>query len=81
MQEVTLVLEDDGMYAALEEAARKSGCTVQEIAKDALAQWLMDAELDESEWNDIDDARRDWRQNGGTEAHEFFEKLHTGEDL
>ena len=81
MREVTLLFEDDEVYAALEKEARKSGCTVQDIARDALTQWLLDAEMDDSEWNEIDDSRRDWRRNGGTEAREFFKELGSGEDL
>ena len=75
MKELTLVLENDELYTALEAAAIKSGCSLQEIAQDALEQWLLDAELDELEWKEIEESRREWRQNGGMDAEEFFTSL------
>ncbi len=75
MRKVTVLLEDDELYAALEEAAEKYGCGVQEIARDALKQWLLDMEMDELEMDEIKAASRDWWENGGVESGEFFERL------
>ena len=75
MQEVSLLLEDDKLCAALEASAAKYGCSVQEIIKEAVKQWLIDTEMDELEMDEIKAASRDWWENGGTEAGEFFDGL------
>ena len=75
MREVNLLLEDDKLCAALEESAAKYGCSVQEIIKEAVKQWLIDTEMDELEMDELEAASRDWWENGGTEAGEFFESL------
>lgn len=56
MREITLLLEDDDLYAALEAAAEKHRCGVQEIARDAIKQWLLDLEMDELEMDEIKSA-------------------------
>ena len=75
MREVKSLLEDDNLCAALEAAAAKHGCSVQEIIKEAVKQWLIDTEMDELEMDEIEASSRDWWENGGTEAGEFFESL------
>ena len=67
----TLML-DDKLYMALEEEAVKVGRPVGELITEAVEQWLLDAELDEAELSKIEAADRDWRENGGVEANEFF---------
>ena len=47
----------------------------QDIARDALNQWLEEAEIDEQELVEIDAARREWRERGSTEARAFFKQL------
>ncbi len=75
MRELTLLLEDDKLCAALEASAAKYDCSVQEIIKEAVKQWLIDTEMDELEMDEIEAASRDWWENGGTEADDFFESL------
>ena len=75
MKELTLVLENDDLYTALEAAATKHDCSVQEIAIEAVKQWLLDMEQDELEMAEIEAASREWWKNGGVEADEFFESL------
>ncbi|MCE2458601.1 MAG: ribbon-helix-helix protein, CopG family [Dehalococcoidia bacterium] len=67
----TLTL-DDKLYTALEEEAIKVGRPVGELLTEAVEQWLLDAELDESELGEIESADREWRKHGGVEASEFF---------
>ena len=67
----TLML-DDKLYMALEEEAVKVGRPVTELLTEAVEQWLLDAELDEAELSEIKAADREWRENGGMEANEFF---------
>ena len=70
----TLML-DDKLYMALEEEAIKAGRPVSELLTEAVEQWLSDAELDEAELSEIEAANREWRENGGVEASEFFAKV------
>ncbi len=67
----TLTL-DDKLYMALEEEAIKVGRPVSELLAEAVEQWLLDAELDETELREIKEADREWRESGGVEADEFF---------
>ena len=60
----TLTL-DDKLYTALEEEAIKVGRPVGELLTEAVEQWLLDAELDESELGEIESADREWREKGG----------------
>ena len=75
MKELTVVLGNDELYTALEAAATKYGCSVQEITREAVKQWLLDMEQDEMEMAEIEAASREWWENGGVEAGEFFENL------
>ena len=75
MLEIKLHLEDDSLYAALESSAAKYGCSVQEIVREAVKQWLIDTEMDELEMDEVEAASRDWWENGGSEAGEFIEGL------
>ena len=75
MKELTLVLENDELYTELEAAATKYGYSVQEITREAVKQWLLDMEQDELEMAEIEAASREWWENGGVEAGEFFESL------
>jgi hypothetical protein len=67
----TLML-DDKLYMALEEESVKVGRPVSELLTEAVEQWLVDAELDEVVREEIEAADREWRENGGVEASEFF---------
>lgn len=67
----TLTL-DDKLYLALEEEAVKIGRPIRELLAEAIEHWLLDAELDEAEGGEIKAADREWRENGGVEASEFF---------
>ena len=75
VRQITFTLQDEDMSKSLQEAAEKHGCSVQEIAKEAVKQWLLDMEQDEMEMAEIEAASREWRENGEVEAGEFFEKL------
>lgn len=75
MREVTLLLEDDNLCAALEAAATKYDCSVQEITIEAVKQWLLDMEQDELEMAEIEAASQEWWKNGGVEANGFFDRL------
>ena len=75
MKELTLVLDDDKLYGVIETEARATGHTVQEVVVQALRRWREDVELDAAEREDLAEARREWQEKGGAEAHAFFERL------
>ena len=70
----TLAL-DDKLHIALEEEAVKSGRPVDELLTEAVEQWLSDAAMDEADLGKIEAADREWSENGGVEAGEFFSKV------
>ena len=75
MKELTLVLDDDDICEALETEARTMGCSVQDAAMGVLRQWWEDSELNVAERAELAEARREWRDEGGVEAHAFFATL------
>ena len=70
----TLTL-DDKLYSALEEYSEETGRTISDLAAEAIESWLLDEELDEAELAEIETVERDWQENGGMEAGEFFRAL------
>ena len=75
MKEVTVVLENDKLYEALEAESVKTGRSVQELVAEALEQWLTDVDTDERDIEEIEAARTEWQEKGGVEAHEFFQEF------
>ena len=75
MKELTLVLDDDEIYEALETEAKTTGCSVQDAAMEVLRQWWEDSELNVAERAELAEARREWQEEGGVDAHDFFDTL------
>ena len=75
MKELTLVLDDDSLYSAIEAEAISTGCAVQDVIVQALREWRTDAELDVEERDEVEKARREWEEQGGMEAQAFFDSL------
>ena len=73
MRELTVVLDDEGLYTAIESEARTTGHSVQDIVIQALRQWRDDCDLDDVERTELAEARREWEEEGGIEAHAFFD--------
>ena len=80
MPKVTVDLKDESLYQAVRAAATKTERSVQDIVAEALEHWLADADMDEQDQAEIEAARREWRDKGGIEAHEFFQRLREGEE-
>ena len=80
MRKVTLELEDESLYEAVEAEAARTKRTLQDIVTEALEQWVAEIEMDERERAQIEAARREWRKKGGVEAHEFFQRLSEEEE-
>jgi hypothetical protein len=80
MIKLTLVLEDETLCEAIEEEAKSIGCTAEDVVLRALQFWKIEAELDEEERREIDEARKEWEENGGMEARAFFDSLREEEN-
>ena len=71
---MTVVFDDEGLYTALKVAAVRSGQHAKDIVAEAVRDWLEsreDAELQAG----LAESRREWEQDGGREAGEFFAEL------
>ena len=75
MQKLTITIEDETLFEAMKEEAEFTGCTVEDIVIRALQFWKVETELDEEERRELEEERRDWQENGGMDAKEFFESL------
>ena len=64
---------DDGLYAALQAAANRSGRPLQELANEAIRLWLADSAADEADHAAIESARAEAAEQGGVEFEAFFE--------
>ena len=79
MKKLTIILNDDALYSALEDEAASSNRSVEEVAIEAIRLWKMDSELDLEERVEVEAAIKDWEKNGGMEAGEFFDTLRNEE--
>jgi hypothetical protein len=74
MKRITVQLEDEALYAAVQaEAARRDQPLDQAVAE-ALRDWL-EASEDADLQAPLEAARAEWRATGGAEAGEFFQQL------
>ena len=74
MKKTTVVFDDDSLYTAVKVEAARRNQPVKRIVSEALREWLEtqeDAELR----SEIEAARAEWQEKGGTEAGEFFAGL------
>ena len=75
MRKLTITIEDEALFQAIDEEAEFTGCTEEDIVIRALQFWKVETELDEEEIRELEEARRDWQENGGMDAKEFFDSL------
>ena len=75
MQRLTITIEDEALFEAMKEEADFTGCTVEDIVIRALQFWKVETELDEEERRELEEARREYQENGGMDAKEFFDSL------
>ena len=71
MKEITLLLEDESLCELIDEEAESMGWTQEEVVLRALFFWKSEKELDEEEMRELEEARREWQENGGMDAKEF----------
>lgn len=70
----TMTLKDS-LYSALEEEARRSGRTINELVTEIVESWLSEFDLDNEEHAEIELARSEAAEQGGVEFEEFFDDL------
>lgn len=71
---MTLVFDDEELYTTLKVEAARRHRPAKDLVAEALREWLEtqeDAEL----LPEIERARAEWEEKGGTEAGEFFRQL------
>ena len=66
---------DDKLYSALKEYSEETGRPISDLAAEAIESWLLEEELDETELAQIEAAEREYQEEGGMEAGEFFRSL------
>ncbi len=74
---ITVVFEDEGLYAALKVEAARNGQPAADVVRQAVREWL-DAEEDGELRADLAEARQEWKRKGGREAGEFFPEVAAG---
>lgn len=68
---MTVVFDDEGLYTALKVAAVRRGQHAKDIVAQAVRDWLQ-AREDEELQAGLAESRREWKQDGGREAGDFF---------
>ena len=74
---MTVVFEDEELYTALKVEAARTGRHAKDMVTEAVREWL-EAREDEELAKEVEEARAEWKQQGGVEAGEFFRELKVG---
>ena len=80
MKKITILLEDESLCELIDEEAESTGWTQDEVILRALYFWQSEKEVDAEEQRIIEEARREWQENGGMDAKEFFDSLREEEN-
>ena len=75
MKKITILLEDESLCELIDEEVESTGWTQEEVILRALHFWQSEKELDEEEIRELEEARREWQEQGGMDAKEFFDSL------
>ncbi len=70
---MTVVFEDEELYAALKIEAARKGQAAEDIVAQAVREWLEGQ--DEELRADVEEARQEWDRDGGREAGEFLAEV------
>ena len=70
---MTVVFDDEELYTALKVEAARLGCPAKDIVAGAVREWL-EATEDEELKRELEDARLEWRRQGGVAAGEYFQQ-------
>ena len=74
MKRMTVIFEDEGLYTAIKVEAARRNRALKDLVTEAVREWLANQE-DLELRPTIAAAREEWREKGGIEASEFFQKL------
>ena len=74
MKKMTVVFDDDALYTTVKVEAARRNQPVKKLISQALTEWL-EAQEDAELLSEIEAARTEWRQKGGIDAGEFFDRL------
>jgi hypothetical protein len=74
MKRITVLFEDEALYAAVKAEAARRNCSLNAVVTEALQEWL-EAQEDAELLPLIDAAQAEWEEKGGVEAGEFFRRL------
>ena len=80
MKKIAVVLEDESLCELIEEEAESTGWTEEEVILRALFFWQSEKELDEEEKRELEERIKDYQENGGMDAKEFFDSLREEEN-
>ena len=74
---MTVIFEDEELYTALKVEAARKGRHAKDIVAEAVREWLESKE-DEELRAGLEDARDEWKRQGGVEAGQVFDELNAG---
>ena len=80
MKKITLLIEDEDLCNLIDEESESTGWSEEEVVLRALFFWRSEKELDEEEKRELEEALKDYRENGGMDAKEFFDSLREEEN-
>ena len=80
MKKITILIDDKDLCDLIDEEVESTGQTQEEVILRALFFWKSEKELDEEEIRELEEARREWQENGGMDAKEFFDSLREEEN-
>lgn len=79
MKRMTVVFDDEALYTAVKVEAARRNRPLKDVVTEALREWL--DEQEDAEWlPTIHTARADWRERGGVEARELFQRIRDEEN-
>lgn len=71
---MTVIFEDEELYTELKVAAARKGWHAKDIVSEAVREWL-EAQEDAELRVGLDEARREYERDGGTEIGELFSQI------
>ena len=74
---MTVIFEDEELYTSLKVEAARKGLHAKDIVAEAVREWLESKEDEELRAN-LDEARNEWKRQGGVEAGQFFRDVNAG---
>jgi plasmid stability protein len=74
---MTVIFEDEELYTALKVEAARKGRHAKDIVAEAVREWLESRE-DQELRRGLEETRREWQEQGGVAAGEFFRDMKGG---